>query len=140
MGEASAPESDEVEVEREIGPSGPSGAGYRVHLCFGPNCTPRGSRALLPVLQAAIAREGLGDRVEVIATTCRDRCDYGPSMNVYPGPVFYNELTPEAIDEIVREHLKNGRPVERWLFRPKLAGRGKGPSPSRPRRWGSFPP
>ena len=93
---------------------------YRVHLCFGPNCTPRGSRALLPVLEAAIAREGLADRVEVIAATCRDRCDYGPSMNVYPGPVFYNDLTPEAIDEIVAEHLAHGRPVDRWKFRPKL--------------------
>ena len=99
--------------------SGPSVAGYRVHLCFGPNCTPRGSHALLPVLQAAIAREGLTGRVEVIATTCRDRCDYGPSMNVYPGPVFYNDLTPEAIEEIVAEHLGTGRPVARWFFRPK---------------------
>ena len=96
-----------------------AGAEYRVHLCFGPNCTPRGSRALLPVLEEAVARAGLRDRVEIIATTCRDRCDYGPSMNVYPGPVFYNELTPEAIEEIVREHLAGGRPVARWFFRPK---------------------
>ncbi|MEA2598120.1 MAG: hypothetical protein QOF01_4589 [Thermomicrobiales bacterium] len=40
-------------------------------------------------------------------------------MNVYPGPVFYNELTAEAIEEIVREHLAGGRPVARWFFRPK---------------------
>ena len=92
---------------------------YRVHLCFGPNCSPRGSRALLPVLEEAIARAGIGERVEIIPTTCRDRCDYGPSMNVYPGPVFYNELTPEAIEEIVSEHLAGGRPVARWFFRPK---------------------
>lgn len=93
---------------------------YRVHLCFGPNCSPRGSRALLPVLEAAIAREGLSGTVEVTVATCRDRCDYGPSMNVYPGPVFYNELTPEAIEEIVREHFGAGRPVNRWFFRPKV--------------------
>ena len=140
MGSASGLEPDDDEVNREIGPADRSGAGYRVHLCFGPNCSPRGSRALLPLLQAAIAREGLGDQVEVIATTCRDRCDYGPSMNVYPGPVFYNELTPEAIDEIVREHLKGGRPVERWFFRPKMSGRDRGQGAVRPRRWGSFPP
>ncbi len=65
-------------------------------------------------------REGLADRVEIIATSCRNRCDYGPSMNVYPGPTFYNELTPEAIEEIVRDHLKHGRLATRWLFRPKL--------------------
>ncbi|MDP9362774.1 MAG: NAD(P)H-dependent oxidoreductase subunit E [Chloroflexota bacterium] len=114
----------------ELSPSGLQGtvaddagppSAYRVHLCFGPNCTPRGSRALLPVLEAAVAKAGLTDRVEIVATTCRDRCDYGPSMNVYPGPTFYNELTPEAIEEIVREHLAAGRPVPRWFFRPKVA-------------------
>ena len=94
-------------------------ARYRVHVCFGPNCSPRGSRSLLPVLEAAVARAGLRERVEIMATTCRNRCDYGPSMNVYPGPTFYNELTPEAIEEIVREHLGAGRPVPRWFFRPK---------------------
>jgi len=107
---------------------------YRVHLCFGPNCSPRGSRSLLPVLEEAIARAGIGDRVEIIPTTCRDRCDYGPSMNVYPGPVFYNELTPEAIEEIVREHLAGGCPVSRWFFRPK-AGKPVGRKRGSGARW-----
>ncbi len=100
-----------------------TGTSYRVHLCFGPHCSPRGSRSLLPVLEAAIVRAGIGDRVEIIVTTCRDRCDYGPSLNVYPGPTFYNELTPEAIEEIVAEHLVAGRPVQRWFFRPKVTVR-----------------
>ena len=106
-----------------FGPEGnedPVPNAYRVHLCFGPNCSPRGSRGLLPILEAAVARAGLADRVEIIVTSCRNRCDYGPSMNVYPGPTFYNELTPEGIEEIVLEHLRDGRPAARWLFRPQL--------------------
>lgn len=75
---------------------------------------------MLPVLQQAIADAGLDDEVEVIASTCRNRCDYGPSMNVYPGPTFYNQLTEEAIREIVWEHLAAGRPVSRWFFRPPM--------------------
>ena len=57
--------------------------------------------------------------MEVIATSCRNRCEWGPSLNVYPGPVFYAEVTPEAIEEIVREHLLGGRPVERYLFKQR---------------------
>jgi (2Fe-2S) ferredoxin len=86
------------------------------------------------VLEAAVAAEGLQGRVEIIASTCRDRCDYGPSMNVYPGPIFYNELTPEAIEEIVREHLRDGRPVARWFFRPKIAIRSSSSRYQRPYR------
>ncbi len=93
---------------------------YRVHLCFGPNCSERGSKALLPVLEQAIVDAGLSGQVEILATTCRNRCDYGPSLNVYPGPVFYNEVDASAIRDIVERHLKHGEIVNRWLFRPKL--------------------
>jgi (2Fe-2S) ferredoxin len=70
------------------------------------------------VLENALRQAGIQDRIEVVVATCRNRCDFGPSMNVYPGPVFYNELTPEAIEEIVRDHLVGGQPVERWIYRP----------------------
>ena len=95
---------------------------YRVHLCFGPNCTERGSRALMPILERAVREAGLSDRVEVLATTCRNRCDYGPSLNVYPGPVFYNLLDRTAICEIVDRHLGHGAVANQWLFRPKIEG------------------
>ena len=95
---------------------------YRVHLCFGPNCTERGSRYLMPILERAVREAGLSDRVEILATTCRNRCDYGPSLNVYPGPVFYNLLDPTAICEIVTSHLSGGAIAAQWLFRPKIEG------------------
>ena len=75
---------------------------------------------MLPALEQAVCEAGLADRVEILATTCRNRCDYGPSLNVYPGPVFYNEVDAEAIREIVVRHLKRGEIADRWLFRPKL--------------------
>jgi (2Fe-2S) ferredoxin len=103
-------------------PDNAGASDFRVHLCFGPNCTPRGSRQLLPVLQRAIFDAGLSGRVEVIASSCRGRCEFGPSLNVYPGPVFYAGVTEEAIQEIVREHLLGGRPVARWIFRPSPTG------------------
>lgn len=109
---------------------GQNRAGYRIHLCFGPNCTPRGSRDLLPVLEAALQRAGIAGQVEVLVTSCRNRCDFGPSMNVYPGPVFYNNLTPAAIEEIVQSHLVGGVPVERWRYKEPGAS---GAARSRPK-------
>lgn len=89
---------------------------YRVHICFGPNCTPRGSRDLLPILLDALLKAEISDRVEVISATCRNRCEFGPSVNVYPGPVFYAGVTEDGIREIVREHLVGGKPVERLRY------------------------
>ncbi len=92
---------------------------YRVHVCLGPNCTPKGSPALLRHLEETIWKLGLQDKVEVIGTSCRDRCDDGPSVNVYPGPVLYNHVDPDGLDEIASEHLGEGRIVDRLVFRGK---------------------
>ena len=110
-----------LEDERSSPPGSAQGE-FRVHLCFGPNCTERGSRSLMPILERAVREAGLSDRVEILATTCRNRCDYGPSLNVYPGPVFYNLLDRTAICEIVESHLSRGAVVDQWLFRPKIEG------------------
>jgi (2Fe-2S) ferredoxin len=97
---------------------------FRIHLCVGPNCTARGSQLLLTVLEAAIQDAGLSDRVEITASTCRNRCEIGPSLNVYPGPFFYREVTAEVIQRIVSEHLAEGMPVDEHLVKialPNLA-------------------
>lgn len=94
---------------------------YRVHVCLGKNCSPRGSQALLKHLEREVRAAGLAGQVEVSATSCRDRCDFGPSMNVYPGPIFYNHLNEEAIEEIVTSHFLLGKPVARYLFHDEAA-------------------
>jgi len=76
------------------------------------------------VLEAAVERAGLTEKIEITASTCRNRCEIGPSVNVYPGPFFYREVTPEAIQRIVTEHLVGGVPVEDHLVKialPNLA-------------------
>jgi (2Fe-2S) ferredoxin len=98
----------------------PDGPKYRAHVCLGKNCSPRGSQALLNLLEREVRAAGLADQVEVSGTSCRDRCDFGPSMNVYPGPVFYNYLDEEAIEEIVTSHFLLGKPVARYLFRGEI--------------------
>ncbi len=44
---------------------------------------------------------------------CLDRCDEGPVCVVYPEGVWYTWVDREDIDEIIEEHLQNGRVVER---------------------------
>ncbi len=44
---------------------------------------------------------------------CLDRCSEGPCVVVYPESVWYTWVDREDIDEIIHEHLVNGRIVER---------------------------
>lgn len=93
-------------------------ARYRVHVCLGVHCTRRGSPDVLEALRNAIRDAGLGPAdVELIPTSCRDRCDWGPSVNVYPGPVRYASVDPAGAVHIVQSHLRDGVPVEDLRFR-----------------------
>jgi (2Fe-2S) ferredoxin len=68
-------------------------------------------------LKKLVKRSGLGDRVRVNHSGCLDQCGYGPMVVVYPENVWYAGVTPEDAEEIVREHLAGGRPVERLRYR-----------------------
>ena len=84
---------------------------FRIHVCFGKNCTPGGSPAVFDAFRSELARAGLSSEVELIASSCRSRCELGPSVNVYPGPVMYGWMTPEGVRRVVDEHLIGGEPV-----------------------------
>jgi len=53
------------------------------------------------------------DGVRVNSAGCMGRCEEGPIAVVYPDGVWYTYVDEEDLEEIVREHLQNGRPVER---------------------------
>jgi (2Fe-2S) ferredoxin len=60
---------------------------------------------------------GLADRVRVNQSGCLDQCGHGPMVVVYPETVWYWGVQPQDVEEIVREHLLGGRPVERLRYR-----------------------
>jgi len=53
------------------------------------------------------------NRIRINSAGCMDRCDAGPVLVVYPEAVWYTYVDEHDLDEIIEEHLKNGRIVER---------------------------
>lgn len=51
--------------------------------------------------------------VRVNTAGCLDRCAEGPIVVIYPEGVWYTWLDQSDVDEIIKEHLMNGRIVER---------------------------
>jgi (2Fe-2S) ferredoxin len=61
---------------------------------------------------AALGLKGKG-KIRINKAGCLDRCDDGPVLVVYPEGVWYTYVDKSDIDEIITEHLQNGRIVER---------------------------
>ncbi|MCY7386937.1 MAG: (2Fe-2S) ferredoxin domain-containing protein [Burkholderiales bacterium] len=52
-------------------------------------------------------------KVRINLAGCLDRCAEGPVLVVYPDDVWYTYVDKSDIDEIISEHIQNGRVVER---------------------------
>lgn len=60
----------------------------------------------------ALGQSGEG-KIRINNAGCLDRCSEGPVMVVYPEGTWYTYVDTNDIDEIIDEHLMNGRVVER---------------------------
>ena len=91
-----------------------------VLVCTGGYCSPeRRGRALYALLASLLQREGLlfgPQRVKRGETPCLGVCALGPIVVVYPEGVWYAGVTPELLERIVVEHLRDDRIVEDAVF------------------------
>lgn len=56
-----------------------------------------------------------GERIRINKAGCLGRCDLGPVLVIYPEATWYTYVDEADINEILVEHLQNGRIVERLL-------------------------
>ncbi|MDA8092625.1 MAG: (2Fe-2S) ferredoxin domain-containing protein [Betaproteobacteria bacterium] len=78
-------------------------------------CADRGARELRDYAKdriKALRLDGKG-KIRVNSAGCMDRCELGPVLVVYPEGVWYTYVDQADIDEIIDEHLRHGRVVER---------------------------
>ncbi len=102
--------------------AGPVMEPYRHHVlvCTGSSCSPdRQGRALYTYLAQLLEREGLlfgPTRIKRGETPCLGVCAGGPIVVVYPEGIWYANVTPQLLERIVVEHLKEGRIIEDAVF------------------------
>lgn len=85
-------------------------------------CEEVGALALSQYLKTKLLELGLHgpDKNRISTSGCLGRCRKGPSMVIYPEQVWYRYENKQDIDDIVENHLKNGKIVERLLMDPEL--------------------
>ncbi len=96
---------------------------YSYHVFFCTNqredgsqcCGQCGARAMRDYLKRRSKELGLTGPggVRINTAGCLDRCAEGPVIVVYPEAVWYTYVDTEDLEEILREHLMDGRVVDR---------------------------
>lgn len=76
-------------------------------------CYNKDSVGIVQRLMEEIDMNDLSSEVMVTNTGCFGICDKGPIMVVYPQGVWYGNLTPDDIPEIVENHFLEDEVVER---------------------------
>ncbi|MGI8813499.1 MAG: (2Fe-2S) ferredoxin domain-containing protein [Pyrinomonadaceae bacterium] len=99
---------------------------HHVFVCNGKSCSAVGAAEV----KAAFERELLAKKLRygkeskgrnpngtILLTDCGSVgfCSIGPAVLVYPENVWYAQVTPEDVPEIIEEHLEKGRVVERLM-------------------------
>jgi len=99
-----------------------------VFVCTGGSTCPLdGSVEVHARLKDLVKQNGLSIQIRVNHAGCMDQCGNGPMVVVYPENVWYGHVKPDDTEEIFREHLVAGRPVERLIYRPPQPGPNKVP-------------
>ena len=102
---------------------------YQRHIFFCLNqrdgqaaCADHDAQGAFEHCKKRVKAEGLAGpgKVRVNKAGCLDRCAGGPVMVVYPEETWYTFVDHSDIDEIVEQHLKQGRVVERLLLPPNV--------------------
>ena len=68
----------------------------KVTVCIGSSCHIKGSRQVVEQLQELIAKNQLGDKVELGGTFCMGKCQQGVCVTV--DEEFFS-VTPESVEE-----------------------------------------
>ncbi|MSQ72147.1 MAG: (2Fe-2S) ferredoxin domain-containing protein [Betaproteobacteria bacterium] len=78
-------------------------------------CNNKGASDLRDYAKKKVKSLGLAGegKVRINQSGCLDRCEEGPCIVVYPDGVWYTYVDEQDIDEIIEEHVQNGRVVDR---------------------------
>lgn len=79
-----------------------------------------GALAVADALAAEIRRRGLEQSVELRLTGCHGLCQLEPDLVIFPGKIFYPNLSPEKVPLLVEETLIHQRMVPQLAFRESV--------------------
>ncbi len=87
-----------------------------ISVCAGTGCHAAGSSGVGDAFVEEINSRGLHTSVELKETGCHGFCEQGPIVVIRPQAIFYRQVKPEDVSEIISETVLKGNVIERLLY------------------------
>ncbi|MDR3554687.1 MAG: NADH-ubiquinone oxidoreductase-F iron-sulfur binding region domain-containing protein [Syntrophobacteraceae bacterium] len=94
-----------------------------IAICEGTGCQAYKSGAVADAFEKEIEARGLAKEIILRRTGCHGFCERGPMAKIFPEKVFYFQVKPEDVPEIVDSTLINDKLVDRLLFLDEKTGK-----------------
>ena len=99
--------------------------GLRVYICAGTGCVANGSLEVVAKFEEFGVKTqelGLKEKMTAVPTGCHGFCEQGVLVVIPELHVTYVRVKEGDVEEIVKEHIVGGKPVERLLYTDPLTG------------------
>jgi len=77
----------------------------------------RGSLKIIEAFRGALKSFGIEEQVKIKVTGCHGFCQAEPNVIIYPEEIFYKNLKPKNVEEIVKETLIGKKIVEKFVYK-----------------------
>jgi len=94
-----------------------------ISVCVSTGCEALGVQQVLKALNEEIEKRGLEGNVEIKETGCLGFCEKGPRIVIYPEEIYYFQVKPNDVPEIVSKTILKSEIVEKLLYTDPVSGK-----------------
>ena len=93
-----------------------------IAICAGTGCLGLGNEKVIRACEAEIRKQSLDTRIDIRATGCHGFCEKGPHVVVYPEEIYYTEVSPEDVPEIITRTVLGKEVIDRLCYTDPTTG------------------
>jgi NADH-quinone oxidoreductase subunit F len=93
-----------------------------VSICAGTGCLACGCQPVVDQFKRLLAERGLEEKCLLKTTGCHGFCERGPVVVIHPQGIFYQQMKPEDVEEVIEKTIEKGEIVRRLLYRHPQTG------------------
>lgn len=87
-----------------------------IAICAGTGCLGLGNDRVIIAFEEEIRKQSLETRVDIRATGCHGFCEKGPNVVIYSQEIYYTQVGPKDVPEIVSRTVLGKEVIERLSY------------------------